>query len=111
VYPQLLDGVLYLGMMWRSRKAVDLLHDPRLVLHNAVWTNVGTELELTLRGTASQVEDEDLRRRYLEAVPEWGDRQFHLFAVALESAAVIRYEAGMQYVKVWPGGTELRRPY
>ena len=30
------DGRLHLGMMWRSRKALDLLADPRCVVHAAV---------------------------------------------------------------------------
>ncbi|HEU4760187.1 MAG TPA: hypothetical protein VFT91_09440 [Dehalococcoidia bacterium] len=30
------EGELYLGMMWQSRKALDLLRDPRCVVHSAV---------------------------------------------------------------------------
>ncbi len=111
VYPCVLDGNLYLGMMWRSRKAVDLLHDARLVLHNAISTNQGDETELILRGQAVEVDDDVTRRRYVAAVPEWGGRRFHLFALDLESAAVVRYEAGRQYVKVWPRGVEFQRSY
>ena len=33
VEPLITDGQLYLGMMWRSRKALDLLRDPRCTLH------------------------------------------------------------------------------
>ena len=35
VEPFIVDGNLYLGMMWQSRKAVDLLRDPRCVVHTA----------------------------------------------------------------------------
>ena len=42
VYPCVLEADLYLAMMWRSRKAVGLLRDPRLVLHNAISTNSAT---------------------------------------------------------------------
>lgn len=111
VYPCVLDGELLLGMMWRSRKAVDLLRDPRLVLRNAICTNRGDEVEVILRGVASEVADDETRARYLDAVPGWGDRRFHLFAVQLETAAVIRYEAGEQYVHVWPLGVDFRRSY
>ena len=111
VYPHVLDGALLLGMMWRSRKAVDLLRDPRLVLRNAICTNRGDEVEVILRGEAKEVGDADTRTRYLEAVPAWGDRRFHLFAVDLEDAALISYESGEQYVRVWPAGTERRRRY
>ncbi|HEU0248795.1 MAG TPA: pyridoxamine 5'-phosphate oxidase family protein [Gaiellaceae bacterium] len=111
VYPCVLDEELYLGMMWRSRKAIDLLRDPRLVLHNAVSTNRGDETEVILRGKAIERGDDGLLRRYLAAVPEWGDRRFHLFVVDLESAAIIRYESGTQQVSVWPQGVEFTRPY
>ena len=30
------EGQLYLGMMWQSRKALDLLRDPRCSLHSTV---------------------------------------------------------------------------
>jgi hypothetical protein len=111
VYPYILRGKLYLAMMWRSRKAVDLLRDPRLVLHNAVSTNRGDETEVILRGTAVELEDVESKRRYRAVVPEWGDRKFHLFVVDIESASVVRYEAGTQHVRVWPLGVEFTRLY
>ncbi|TML74011.1 MAG: pyridoxamine 5'-phosphate oxidase family protein [Actinobacteria bacterium] len=111
VYPCLFDDALLLGMMWNSRKAIDLLRDPRLVLHNAISSNRGDEVEVVLRGTAIEVQDGETRSAYLAAVPEWSDRRFHLFAMKLAAAAVVRYEAGEQYVKVWPRGVEFRRRY
>ena len=36
VEPEFVDGELMLGMMWRSPKALDLLRDPRLVVHCVV---------------------------------------------------------------------------
>ncbi len=111
VLPYVLDGELYLGMMWRSRKAVDLLRDPRLVLHNTIATNRGDEMEINLRGRVADVRDADVRHRYLEAMPEWEGREFHLFAVDIESAGLVRYERGEQHVQVWPRGIEFTRPY
>jgi len=111
IYPYVLEDELLLAMMWRSRKAVDLLRDARLVLHNAISTNRGDEIEVILRGRAVEIGDDESRSRYLAAVPNWGERKFHLFVVDLESAAVVRYEASKQYVKVWPQGVELQRPY
>ncbi len=52
IEPVILDGQIYLGMMWRSRKALDLLRDPRLVLRNAICTSTGDEAEIILRGRA-----------------------------------------------------------
>ena len=111
VLPSIVDGELYLGMLWRSRKAVDLLRDPRLVLHNAVSTNRGDEVEIALHGRVTEMKDDDVRGRYLDAVPEWTGRRFHLFRVDIDSAGLVRYQRGEQYVKVWPRGREFRRPY
>ena len=36
VEPLLTMGRLYLGMMWQSRKALDLLRDPRCTVHSTV---------------------------------------------------------------------------
>jgi hypothetical protein len=111
--PVLLDGELYLGMMWRSRKAVDLLRDPRLVVHNAICTNTGLEVEFSLHGHAEEVDDAGVRGRFVVAAAArsaWRD-PFHLFRVALDSAAVVRYASGHQHVRVWPGGIERRRTY
>jgi len=111
VLPYVLDGELYLGMMWRSRKAVDLLRDSRLVLHNPISTNQGDEVEISLRGRAVEIDDEKTRRRYVGSLSEWEGRDFQLFSVDIESVGLIRYERGEQHVKVWPAGTEFTRPY
>jgi hypothetical protein len=47
VEPIISEGRLYLGMMWQSRKALDLLRDPRCVVHNRYRTR------MELRATSS----------------------------------------------------------
>jgi hypothetical protein len=111
VLPHVLGRELYLGMMWRSRKAVDLLRDPRLVLHNPICTNRGDEVELSLHGRAVEIEAEEVRRRYIRDLPEWAGRELHLFSVDIQSVGLIRYERGEQQVEVWPRGAEFARPY
>ena len=74
VLPSILHGGLYLGMMWQSRKAVDLLRDPRLVLHNTMSTNRGDEVEISIYGRAADVREATVRQRYLAAAPEWQGR-------------------------------------
>ena len=111
VLPYVLDGELYLGMMWRSRKAVDLQRDPRLVLHNPISTNRGDEFEVSLQGRAVEIQDPEVRGRYVENLSEWEGRDFHLFSVDIESVGLIRYERGEQHVRVWPRGAEFTRRY
>jgi hypothetical protein len=103
-------------MMWRSRKAADLLRDPRVVIRNGPCVITGGEGELTLRGRALTIQDPEVRRRFAAAVAErtvWKEPRFHLFSVDIETAALIRYQAaeGMQSVKLWPQGTEYTQPY
>ena len=52
VEPLIADGHLYLGMMWRSRKALDLLRDPRCTVHSTVSERNGTRA--SSRCTAAQ---------------------------------------------------------
>lgn len=111
VRPCVLGGDLYLGMMWRSRKALDLLRDPRLVLHNAVATNAGNEVEVAVHGRVVPVEDDDGHSWFVEASPEWAERRFHLFRLEIESAGVVRYRDGLQHVDVWPSGRSFTRRY
>jgi hypothetical protein len=47
-----LPGEALLGMMYRSKKAPDLLRDPRCVLHGTVSDPNGSEPELKLYGRA-----------------------------------------------------------
>ncbi len=111
VEPCILDGVLYLGMMWQSRKALDLLQDPRIVIHNTICTSTGDEVEFTLRGRAIDIRDPEVRRRYVSERTHWQEPQFHLFSLDIESASLIEYGHGEQSVKVWPLGKAFKRPY
>jgi len=113
VLPFVLDDELYLGMLWRSRKALDLLRDPRLTLRNAICTNTGHEAEVSLRGRAVEVLDPSTRARYVQALwerTEWRE-PFHLFSVEIEGASLVRYGEGRQTVRVWPGEKQFSRAY
>src|SRR6266545_4787513 len=54
---------LLLGMMWQSKKALDLIRDPRCLVHSVVANKDGTDGETKLRGRAVDVTDKDLRER------------------------------------------------
>ena len=43
VEPLFFNGQPYLGMMWRSQKALDLLRGPRCCVHNAVSDRMATD--------------------------------------------------------------------
>src|SRR6185312_5451208 len=58
VEPEFVDGELMLGMMWRSPKALDLLRDPRLVVHSTLTDRHDMSGDIKLYGRAFPVEDE-----------------------------------------------------
>jgi hypothetical protein len=90
------DGHLILGMMWQSRKALDLLRDPRCVLHSCTTDRMGTQGDAKIYARALDVQDQQLRQTYREAVKERIDRapdepNFYAFAVDVLSAGFITF--------------------
>ncbi len=113
VEPLIVDGQLYLGMMWRSRKALDLLRDPRCLVQTTVCHREDPAGELKLRGRAVAVDDADAIERYCQALYEainWRpEGRFHLFTLEIESAAFIKYlENGDQQLIEWRPGSPAR---
>jgi hypothetical protein len=116
VEPFVLDGELWLSMMWQSTKAADLLRDPRILVHGVVTNRTGQDGEFKVRGRARNEQDADVQRRYADAVaqalgwkPEPG--HFHLFAVGIDHVSYLHYHepTGDQYVTQWPPGREYVR--
>ncbi len=122
IEPFLAQGHLLLGMLRRSKKALDLLRDPRCILHSAVSDPKGSEGEFKLHGRAVAVQDADLWEGYGQAFAErWQSpppQSFpgHLFSLDIESAAFIGWdiEQGEMTVKLWSprlGLRETKRRY
>ena len=105
VEPLIHAGQLYLGMMWRSRKAVDLLRDPRCVVHNTVVDKGGTQGDFKLYGIARDVHEPDERESYcvaLQAAIDWRpDTDYHLFAIEVAEIGWYRYEGAAHDVRSW----------
>src|SRR5687768_2535458 len=85
--PYVIDGDLYLGMMWQSKKALDLVRDPRCVVHSTVSDKKGTEGEFKAYGRAVDVPEPARRQAYCRTLQEqlgWApEGDFHLFALDL----------------------------
>jgi hypothetical protein len=109
VEPLVVGDELELGMIWQSRKAIDLLRDPRCVIHSVITDRNGTEGEWKLWGRARPLELAD-RERYcvaLDAKIGWRPKEpFHAFAIEIESAAYRRFglEGGKVQALVWKAG-------
>jgi predicted pyridoxine 5'-phosphate oxidase superfamily flavin-nucleotide-binding protein len=106
-------GHLILGMMWQSRKALDLLRDPRCSLHTCTTDRMGTEGDAKLYGRALDVQDPKLRQIYRETVREridWApdEPNFHAFSIDVESAGFITFAEPKTVIAWDPGrGTRL----
>lgn len=97
---------LLLGMMWQSKKALDLLRDPRCLVHSVVSNKDGTEGEVKLRGRAIDVTDKGLRERSAQHTFDttgWRPEEpYHLFCLDIEDAAFIQFSGnGDQTIKTW----------
>ncbi len=105
VEPLIVDGDLLLGMMWRSRKAIDLLRDPRCVVHSAVSGKGGTEGDVKVYGRALPFEDPVRRERYCSALEErigWRpEGDFHLFSIDVTEVGYFVVSDGEHRAKTW----------
>ncbi len=113
VEPEFVDADLMLGMMWRSPKALDLLRDPRLVVHSVVSDRMGTEGDFKLYGRAVDVADPDRRARYRAAIKariDWepDEPNYHLFAIDVEAAGFVIF-GDDRYGLAWNPERGLRR--
>ncbi len=116
VEPFVMNGELLLSMLWQSRKAADLLRDPRVLIHSIVTSRDGGDGEFKVRGAARVENGPDTQRRYATSVaaslgwqPEPG--RFHLFSIDIDDMVFIRYDdaTGDQYLAAWPPGREFVR--
>jgi hypothetical protein len=103
---------LFLGMMWRSKKALDLLRDPRIVVHSVPAGRMNPGGDVKLYGRVLDERDEDLREAFGRAVQERIDwrppEPYHLFSLDVERAAYIVFgENG--HALVWDPVRGLRR--
>jgi hypothetical protein len=113
VEPDFAAGELMLGMMWRSPKALDLLRDPRLVVHSVVSSRMGTDGDFKLYGRAVDVRNAELREAYRAAIKariDWApdEPHYHLFAVDVESAGFVVF-GEERYGLAWDPQRGLRR--
>jgi hypothetical protein len=107
-------GRLFVSMMWRSRKALDLLRDPRVVVHSVVSDRMGSEGDFKLYGRAVAVDEPERRARYratIKARIDWEPEEpnYHVFAVDVDSAGFVTFAQGNRYWLAWDPERGLRR--
>jgi hypothetical protein len=105
------EGDLTLGMMWQSKKALDLERDPRCEVHGTV-RDKGEAVQFKLHCRAIRMSDEAAHRNAVEILEQtgWNPEPYHLFALDIESATHIRFEGdeGKQIAEHWTAAAGLR---
>jgi Pyridoxamine 5'-phosphate oxidase len=89
-------GRLFVSMMWRSRKASDLLRDPRIVVHSVTANRQGTDGDVKLYGRVIDERHPEVREAFREAIMarmDWApdEPNFHCFSVDVSTAGYIRF--------------------
>ncbi|HEX6845292.1 MAG TPA: pyridoxamine 5'-phosphate oxidase family protein [Actinomycetota bacterium] len=107
-------GRLCFGMMWRSRKALDLQRDPRLVVHSVPIGRMNPGGDIKLTGLAVDERDPDVRAAYRAALfarIEWApdEPEFHLFSLDVHEAVFIRFGDGGRLALRWDEAGGCRR--
>jgi hypothetical protein len=103
-----------LGMMWRSKKALDLLRDPRVSLATPQTHHDAPFGDLKLYGKAVDVDDR-ARKQALEdaqfAAIGWRPSEpYHAFAVEIERAGFISFGKDRRMLRWSPAsGLEVLR--
>ena len=106
-------GRLFISMMWRSRKALDLLRDPRIVVHSLTTNKDGTEGDVKIYGHAVDEQDHGVRAAFREAIQrriDWApdEPEYHCFSVDVRSAGYTRF-GGRAEALAWGEERGLRR--
>jgi hypothetical protein len=86
----------FVSMMWRSRKALDLLRDPRLVVHSVTVNREGADGDVKIYGRIVDERDPDVRAAFREAIRariDWApdEPNYHCFSVDVDRAGFIRF--------------------
>ncbi|GAA4029087.1 pyridoxamine 5'-phosphate oxidase family protein [Allokutzneria multivorans] len=108
---EFVDGQLWLGAMWRSRKAIDLQRDPRCAVHSGTgnggesWTG-----DAKLSGTAVEITDSVRHKEISDAsAGEAPPGPSHLFLIDIDEVVHTHVEGNRLVVELWTEGGGLRR--
>lgn len=107
-------GRLFVSMMWRSRKALDLLRDPRVVVHSTPSDRMNPGGDIKLYGRIVDEQDPAVRRAFRDAIRariDWApdEPEYHCFSVDVTSAGYTVFGEGGSHALAWDQERGLRR--
>ena len=106
------DGELWLGAMWQSRKALDLQRDPRFALHRGTAGSETWSGDAKVAGWVEEVIDQEQKRTVQAASGgESPPGPFHLFRGEVTEVVLVRVGDPPDHLVVesWHEGRGLRR--
>jgi hypothetical protein len=110
-------GRLFVSMMWRSRKALDALRDPRVAVHSVTANRMGTDGDVKLYGRLVDERDPEVRAAFRDAIRariDWApdEPSYHCFSLDVASAGYVRFGEGARALAWHPhrGLRELPTP-
>jgi hypothetical protein len=88
-------GRFFVSMMWRSRKALDVLRDPRVTAHSVPSDRENPAGDIKLYGRLVDEQDPEVREAFREGLRErigWApdEPNYHCFSLEVEEASLIR---------------------
>lgn len=106
VEPWFAGGELWLGMMYESRKALDLLRDGRLAVHSATADKDVTDGDARISGVASAVDDASIQKAAMddfEAINGYrpDDGPMHLFRVDVTELMWLKPDGDHLLIRSW----------
>ncbi len=106
-------GRLFVSMMWRSKKAVDLLRDPRVVVHSTPSDRMNPGGDIKLYGRVVDEQDPGVRAAFRDAIRariDWAPDEpgYHCFSVDVQAAGYTVFGED-SHALAWDPGHELRR--
>ena len=104
---------LFISMMWRSKKALDLLRDPRVAVHSAPSDRMNEGGDVKLYGRVVDEHDPVVREAFREEIRrriDWApdEPDFHCFSVDVESAGYTVF-GDASHALAWDPARGLRR--
>ena len=105
VETHIVSGHLMLVMISGTRKAGDLLRDPRILLNSPVTHPGDPNAEFKLRGRVVEIQDRALREATASAIKAtsgWQPPQaWHFFSIDIEDVTFIAWQAGEMQMARW----------
>lgn len=100
------EGELTLGGMWQSKKCLDLLRDPRCVVHSTTSDKNGEQGDVKLYGRGLPIDparEEAYWQHIFDKLGWRPDGPAHVFTVDIESAGYTVFSEGTMRILTWPG--------